>query len=157
MFPIATTGSGCSATSRTSKGEGSSRRFPSFRRVAEKTSKGPQKSRTSTFSKRTMPTRFLSIPNRISQAKAPPPSGSSSGPATAEATRPVRCRLFQSFPLEECINKSTVLPCSSVQVPYPLVPRCLFHEARSYRLLLDPFDHCDKCIFRKALHQLRLA
>ena len=59
--PVATTMSVLSATSRTSKGDGSSRRASSFRRVTENTSKGPQKSRTSTFGKTRMPTRLRSI------------------------------------------------------------------------------------------------
>ena len=56
MLPVVVTGSGCSATSHTSKGDGSSLRFSSLRRAAEKTSSGPQKSSTSMSSKRTIPT-----------------------------------------------------------------------------------------------------
>ena len=61
MPPVVVTGPGCSATSNTSNGEGSSRLFSSFSRLAENTSNGPQKSSTSMSSNRTMPTRFLSI------------------------------------------------------------------------------------------------
>jgi hypothetical protein len=61
MPPVVVTGPGRSATSTTSKGEGSSRRFSSFTRVAENTSNGPQKSSTSMSSNKMMPTRFLSI------------------------------------------------------------------------------------------------
>src|ERR1700730_9094566 len=47
-----------SARSSTSKGEDSSRRRSSWRRVTEKTSNGPQKSSTSTLGKMRMPTRL---------------------------------------------------------------------------------------------------
>jgi len=73
MLPVVVTGLGYSATNNTSKGEGSSLRFSSLRRAAEKTSNGPQKSSTSISSKRTIPTRFLSncfllpFPKYISQ------------------------------------------------------------------------------------------
>src|SRR5262252_4511903 len=59
--PVATTVSMRSATSSTSNGDGSSRRASSWRRVTENTSKGPQKSRTSTLGKIRMPTRLRSI------------------------------------------------------------------------------------------------
>ena len=61
MPPVVVTGSAFSATNSTSKGEGSSRRLSSFTRVAEYTSNGPQKSRTSMSSNRTIPTRLRSI------------------------------------------------------------------------------------------------
>src|SRR5437870_1238054 len=54
--PVATIGPDRSATRNTSNGEGSSRRRSSCNRVTEKTSKGPQKSSTSTSGKTTMPT-----------------------------------------------------------------------------------------------------
>src|SRR5499433_1288214 len=59
--PVATTVSMRSATSSTSKGDGSSRRASSLSRVTENTSKGPQKSNTSTSGKVRMPTRLRSI------------------------------------------------------------------------------------------------
>src|SRR5215472_1713422 len=59
--PVATTVSMRSATSSTSKGDGSSRRASSLSRVTENTSKGPQKSNTSTSGKIRMPTRLRSI------------------------------------------------------------------------------------------------
>ena len=61
MRPVVVTGPGRSAISTTSKGDGSSRRFSSLILVTENTSNGPQKSRTSMSSKRTMPTRCLFI------------------------------------------------------------------------------------------------
>jgi hypothetical protein len=56
--PVALTASGFSATRTTSNGEGSSRRRSSCSRVTEKTSYGPQKSKTSTSGKITIPTGF---------------------------------------------------------------------------------------------------
>src|SRR5262249_36284479 len=66
--PVVSTGPGRAATVKTSKGALSSERrdsTPGVRRVRENTSKGPAKSRTSTPSKRRMPTRTLSIPERL--------------------------------------------------------------------------------------------
>ena len=59
--PDVSTGSFFSATSSTSNGDSPSLLLSSLRRVAENTSKGPQKSRTSMFSNNTIPTRCLSI------------------------------------------------------------------------------------------------
>src|SRR5208283_2925839 len=61
MPPVVSTGSFFSATNSTSNGDGSFRLPSSLKRVAQKTSKGPQKSRTSMFSNNTIPARFLSI------------------------------------------------------------------------------------------------
>ena len=61
MPPDVVTGPARSATSTTSKGEGSSFGLASFSRVTENTSNGPQKSSTSTLSNTTIPTRFRSI------------------------------------------------------------------------------------------------
>src|SRR5688572_23975570 len=59
MPPVAVTGLELSAIKRGRNGDGSSRRLCSFSRVTEKTSNGPQKSRTSTSSYTKIPTRFL--------------------------------------------------------------------------------------------------
>lgn len=59
--PVVITGLSNCATNMTSNGEGSSRRRSSFSRVAENTSKGPQKSRTSISSKTMMPIHLRSI------------------------------------------------------------------------------------------------
>lgn len=69
----------------------------------------------------------------------------------------VKCRLFQSLPLEKGINKSTVLPRSPVQIPDPTFPFRFLHEARAQRLFLDPFHHRNERIFRKPFYQTRLA
>src|SRR5262252_38960 len=59
----------------TLKGDGSSRRASSWSRVTENTSKGPQKSRTSTLGKTRMPTRLRSIDLSLLPSPCPLPRG----------------------------------------------------------------------------------
>ena len=124
MFPVVVTGSGYSATNHTSKGEGSSLRFSSLRRAAEKTSNGPQKSSTSMSSKRTIPTRFLSncflLPLRRMNWSPPQRFRSYSLYAevfpqfSIDGLKHQHCQ-YISQPFSNCGFLNLIIPCSLLQ------------------------------------------